>query len=252
MKPLDAHPSTLWRVSAFEQHRQANGESALAGLGMGTTMSSTLMAELALVERHRQGRDPLVVLAACLRQREQALLLVRHQGLVWPATVFPREGLYHCPRPLHEVLAEGSPDLALLSVESAGLRPPGHAATERVGYSGHYRTLTHLVWALALQVPHARLFDEIAGHAAYRVTPDHALGPVHLGGALAPAYERLRTEIVALRDMSRWPGMTLDRAVRLLNALYVQGGLIVLRAHHAARQAPGDGGITGWMRRRSR
>ena len=43
--------------------------------------------------------------------------------------------------------------------------------------------------------------------------------------------------------------MTPERAVRLLNALFVQGGLIVLRAHHAARQAPDmRGGWTGKRR----
>lgn len=253
MSTPEAEPSSLWRVSAYEQQRLRGGDSAFAGLPAGTTLSSTLMAELVVVARHRQGSDPLAVLAACLRQRENALLLLRHRGLVWPVTLFPREGLYHCPRPLHEALADGSPDLGLLSIEPAGLRPPGHPATERIGHASHYRLLAPLAWALALHAPQARLFDEITGHAAYRITPDFALGPVRLGGALAPAFERLRTEIVALRDLARWPGMTLDRAVRLLNALYVQGGLIVLRAHHAARQPPSQpttNGLAGWLKRR--
>ncbi len=34
--------------------------------------------------------------------------------------------------------------------------------------------------------------------------------------------------------MARWPGFDRDRAMRLLNALYLQAGLIVSRTHPAA------------------
>ena len=37
-----------------------------------------------------------------------------------------------------------------------------------------------------------------------------------------------------LRDMAEWPGFDRPRAMRLLNALYLQAGLIVSRSHPAA------------------
>ena len=37
----------------------------------------------------------------------------------------------------------------------------------------------------------------------------------------------------SLRDMSGWPGMGVERASRLLNALYLTGSLMVLRTPHA-------------------
>jgi hypothetical protein len=35
--------------------------------------------------------------------------------------------------------------------------------------------------------------------------------------------------------MAAWPGMSAERASRLLNALYLVGGLMVMRTHPAAR-----------------
>jgi hypothetical protein len=51
---------------------------------------------------------------------------------------------------------------------------------------------------------------------------------------LAASIERLRRRTRNLREMSYWPGLDRVRAMRLLNALYLQGGLIVSRTHPAA------------------
>ena len=78
------------------------------------------------------------------------------------------------------------------------------------------------------------MLTEIAGHAAYRVTlsrEDRLLAP----GALGPAADRLRSESASLRDIASWPGMSTDRACRLLNALYLTSALMVMRSHPAAR-----------------
>ncbi|HMR72095.1 MAG TPA: hypothetical protein PKA84_17900, partial [Rubrivivax sp.] len=53
------------------------------------------------------------------------------------------------------------------------------------------------------------------------------------GGAPGPAMDRLRAGGASLRDMSGWPGMGVERASRLLNALYLTGSLMVLRTPHA-------------------
>ena len=55
-------------------------------------------------------------------------------------------------------------------------------------------------------------------------------------GALGPAAERLRHDAASLRDIANWPGMSTDRACRLLNALYLTSALMVMRSHPAARE----------------
>jgi hypothetical protein len=62
---------------------------------------------------------------------------------------------------------------------------------------------------------------------------------------------RLRSQIASLQEIAGWPGMDRERAARLLNAAYLQGGLMVLRSHAAAR---GDGqgkSLVNWWRGRS-
>jgi hypothetical protein len=61
---------------------------------------------------------------------------------------------------------------------------------------------------------------------------------------LTVAIERLRRRTCSLREMAEWPGLDRERAMRLLNALYLQGGLIVSRTHPAAASSD------GWLRSR--
>jgi hypothetical protein len=69
---------------------------------------------------------------------------------------------------------------------------------------------------------------------------------LQLSGAIGPAIQRLRRETASLRAISRWPGMNVDRAVRLLNGLYLLSGLMVLRMHPAARKEPTTR-PSGWL-----
>ena len=62
-------------------------------------------------------------------------------------------------------------------------------------------------------------------------------------GPLRSAVQRLRSGVASQREIASWPGMTRDRTVRLLNALYLQAGLIVSRSHPAALGDSWFGGI---------
>ncbi len=53
---------------------------------------------------------------------------------------------------------------------------------------------------------------------------------------------RLKREAVNLRELSQWPGFDRERAMRLLNGLYLQAGLMVSRTHPAATN---DGWTSG-------
>lgn len=231
--PKDFNDSTLWRISAYERACAETAHSGFARLAGNSVLPSTLHAELLHLQHVQRSGNALEVVAACIRQRESALIILRHRGLVWPLTLFPQSNLYHLPRSLVEELPHGGRDIEVIDVEPPGLRPPGHVMHERVADRPGYRHLPPLLWALALHTPGGRLLEEIGGHAAYRIaagcTDDGALG-----GALQSSFVRLRSEIASQRDIARWPGMDAERAARLLNGVYLQGELIVLRSHRAA------------------
>lgn len=234
----DFEDSTLWRVSGFERVRMLTGTSGFARLDGPTVLPTTLLADLNRLGADGTGSDVLEVVAACMRHHEPALLCLQYEGLVWPVTLFPSQMLYHSPRDLAQATAPALTRLALLSTEPPGVRPPGHWMYERVGQAGHYRPLLPLLWSLALDGPRSELLAEIAGTAAYRAIKSSAEEGVVMSGALRSAAERLRRETVSLRTICSWPGMSLDRASRLLNGLYLASALLATRAHPAARAAP--------------
>ena len=234
----DFEDSTLWRVSGFERVRMLTGTSGFARLDGPTVLPTTLLADLNRLDTDGVGNDVLEVVAACMRHHEPALLCLQYEGLVWPVTLFPSHMLYHSPRDMAQATALALTRLALLSTEPPGVRPPGHWMYERVGQAGHYRPLLPLLWSLALDGPRTALLAEIAGTAAYRAIKSPAEEGVVMSGVLRSAAERLRRETVPLRTICGWPGMSLDRASRLLNGLYLASALLATRAHPAARAAP--------------
>ncbi|TMH02503.1 MAG: hypothetical protein E6H79_13740 [Betaproteobacteria bacterium] len=235
----DFEDSTLWRVSAFERVQHDTGTSGFMRLEGPTMLSTTLTGELQRLERDPDNNDVLEVLAACLRNREPALLYLRHEDMVWPVTIFPWNMLYHCPRDFATASAAGMADLMLLGSEAPGVRPPGDWMHERIARADHYRPLVPMLWAVALYGPRAALLTEIGGTAAYRVLNREALRELEVPGALGSALERLRRESAALRSIAGWPGMSVERASRLLNALYLASALLVTHTHPAARTEPG-------------
>jgi hypothetical protein len=214
------------------------GTSGFARLEGPTVLPTTMLADLAHLDATGSGDDVLEVVAACMRHREAALLCLKYEGLVWPVTFFPAQMLYHSPRDMALATPAGLLKTSLLSTEAPGVRPPGHWLQERVAQVEHYRPLTPLLWSLALDGPRTDLLTEIAGTAAYRAVKNPLDEGVSLIGALGPAAQRLRRETVPLREISHWPGMSLERASRLLNGLYLTSSLLSTRAHPAARPAP--------------
>jgi hypothetical protein len=232
--------STLWRVSAYERARQESGTSGFARLQGASVLPTTLVSELQHLQREAASNDVLEVVGACLRQQEAALMCLRYGDLVWPITLFPAQMLYHSPRNFSEAGLDELASLKVLAVEPPGVRPPGHAMSERVGAEEHYHALAPLLWAVALHGPRKHLLGEIAGRAAYRYAPSRSLDDSLVApGALGAALQRLKRESASLRDIALWPGLSVERASRLLNALYLTSGLMVTRTHPAAREEPG-------------
>jgi hypothetical protein len=233
----DFDDSTLWRISAYERIRRERGSSVFAALGEATILPTTMVADLRRLESHHEGSDVLEVLAACLRHRQSALICMQYHEYVWPITVFPTEGVYHSPRDVAAASPEGMAHAKVVSCEPAGVRPPGHWMHDRVARADQYHQLKSLLWTMALIGPRDTLLNEIGGHAAYRSTLATESRPA-TPGALGPVADRLRRETASLREIARWPGMSTERASRLLNALYLASGLMVMRTHPSARGEP--------------
>lgn len=238
----DLESASLWRLSAFESLRTAAASTANAALRRQTQLSSTLQAELRLLDRRRASSDPLETMAVCMRLRESALLYLQHDDLVWPVTVYPTQMLYHSPRNLVRGTRRGMAGLRTLDIEPPGVQPPGHWMHERIGRAEHYHPLMPALWALALQGPRATLLQELVGPAAFRALRNPVGQDLRTPGALGPAIERLHKTTTPLRQIARWPGMSDERASRLLNGLYLTSNLIISRTHHSAQP-----GMLNWL-----
>lgn len=238
--------STLWRYSTYETLHGRGGSTSMLG--------TTLAAELDDLQRRHRAGDVVDTVAACVRRRENALIVLRHGGLVWPVTVFPQRQLVHLRGALLESLADRNDDLEVIAVERPLVQPPSLAAGTLPDGHDRFHPLGPLLWTLALHAPRPMLLPEIAGRAAYRLAPDFRAEPAMLGGALGPALRHLRRHIVPMRELARLPGMNAERAVRVLNGVYLLGGLMILRTHAAARDDAESAGavarLTGWLKRR--
>jgi hypothetical protein len=235
----DPDRSTLWPVSEYRRMLEELARAEEGTPARQTVLSATLRTELRDATRHPEGADLIEVFAACRRHAEPLLVCLRHHGLVWPVTVFPAEMTYHSPR---DVLSCTDLELAqfkVLAIEPAVVRPPGHWMHERIAEQSLYRPLGPMLWAVALRGPsRSALVPAISGTAAFRVTRSLASDDLSAPGALGAAVERLRREPASLRAVSEWPGMSLERGVRLLNALHLVSNLMVTRTHPAARPEP--------------
>jgi hypothetical protein len=199
-----------------------------------STLSPSLMLDLMRFEHDGQQSGVVEVLAACIRHARRLLLHLQVQNRVVPLTVFPVEHLVHCPMPMPAFLALPLGDLSVLHVEPAVLRPPGDRVRAMVGEAQHYGALGPVLWELALRGARDELLPEIAGQAAYRISPGLNLRVLDLSGSMAEAVARLKRDSCNLSVMASWPGFDRERAMRLLNGLYLQAGLMVSRTHPAA------------------
>jgi len=156
-------------------------------------------------------------------------------GRVLPLTVFPVKRLAHCPLPLAQFLQMRLNDLVVIHVEQAVMRAPGDDARPvSMDESALFAPLGTLTWELALRGARSDLLPEISTRAAYRIPPGVDLRGLELSGSLAAAVERMKRQTTNLKELAGWPGFDRERAMRLLNALYLQAGLMVTRTHPAA------------------
>jgi hypothetical protein len=233
------HPE-LMRVSDFQRYLE-DLEAAASRIGREGpitkprwgSIGASMMADLR-GSRKSDEAEPLEVMAACVRHGKRVTLHLQCDEFAIPLTVFPTESLMHCPEDLLEFLYTRLSSVRVLMVEPAMLRPP---APDEQAVSGEMRlhhSLGPVLWKLAIRGLRTTLLPEIAGPAAFRITPGLDVTGLALSTAESAAVYRLRRESATVRGIADWPGFDRLRAACLLNALYLQSGLIVSRSHPSA------------------
>lgn len=242
--PADDGP--LMRISAFHRYLADGERDSVGGSTLLTSLNPSLLHDLRRFAGHEtQGDEPvqlelLEVMAAAVRHARPLLVHLQHEYRVLPLSVFPSEHQVHCPVPAEVLFGWRLTELRVLHVEPARLAPHNPAAP---GPEAHlYAPLGPLLWELALRGAREALLPEIAGVAAYRVAPGADLSRLDLSGTMAAGVNKLRQQTTNLREMSRWPGFDRERAMRLLNGLYLHAALMVSRSHPAATNQDWTGG----------
>jgi hypothetical protein len=227
----------LMRVSEFEREEgdaalAENAAQAEAGATRLSALNPSLLQDLMRFERsHRpgEGLDVLEVLAASLRHGQPVLMHLQTDYRVLPLAVLPEPRELRSPLPLERLLQLRLPELRVLRVQPAPCTDG--AAGDALGCA---EPLGPWLWELALRGSREALLPEIGGVAAYRVAPGVDLAPLDLRGSLAAAVARLREQAAPLREIAGWPGFDRERAMRMLNGLYLQAALMVSRTHPGA------------------
>ncbi|HNT39580.1 MAG TPA: hypothetical protein PKO45_10730 [Rubrivivax sp.] len=231
--PLGA--AELMRASAFQRRMELERDSCDDRVS--TRLSSldpSLHQDLLRFEGKGRRSELLEVLAGAVRHASAVTVHLQLHQHVLALTAFPVQRLVHAVLPMQQFLALQLTELEVLRVEKALQAPPETSIRGAAAMPEHCAPMGKVLWEFALRGARDELLPEIAGQAAYRITPTMDLAALELSGSLASACERLKRQTTSLREIAEWPGFDRTRAMRMLNGLYLQPGLMVSRTHPAA------------------
>ena len=188
--------------------------------------------------------DVLEVMAASVRHCSAVTIHCTYGNKAMPISVFPQRQCIHCPLPLSALGNDALRAMSVLHVEPTLLTPPGQSQLAGQQASDLYSPLAPWLWEFAWHGARCELLPAIAGPAAYRIAPTMAWSRWPMDHDLLSAVQRLLNNSVNMRELSDLPGMSRERAARLLNALYLQAGLIVTRSTREAFSESFWGGLS--------
>jgi hypothetical protein len=183
-------------------------------------------------EQRGQQSELLEVLAAAVRHGQPLAIHLQWGDQVVTLTIFPAQKLAHCALPMHRFMASRLSDLQVLQVERA-LRTPGEGPQGLVGRSRAIRAAGPLLWELAMRGSARRTAARDRRPGGLPHHPGRDLRRLELTGSLAAAVTGCAADQQPARDR-RVAGLRPRAGHALLNALYLQAGLIVSRTHPAA------------------
>lgn len=222
----------LMRASAYQRYLDELPDSTRGAISTRISqLSPSLQADLLRFGADGGDSEIVEVLAACVRHAKRLTVHLQCGQRVVPLTVFAQERIVHCPVAIPELLERHMHEMRVMHVEPALLRPPGDPDQALVGAAHLHSPLAPLLWELAMRGLRRELLPEIGGPAVYRVAPGLDVGALPCSPDLVGVIQRLARQTATLRELAEWPGLDRERATRLLNALYLQSGLIVSRSH---------------------
>jgi len=223
------------RASAFrrsiDDDRRGDDDRITSRL---SSLDPSLHQDLLRFEQKGRQSELLEVMAGAVRHSSAVTVHLQLHEHVIALTVFPVHRLVHCPLSMPKFFDLQLTDLEVLRVEKAHMQMPDLQTLAQSHVQAQFAPLGKLLWELSLRGSRDELLPEIAGQAAYRITPTVDLSALELSGSLASACEKLQRQTTSLREIAEWPGFDRPRAMRMLNGLYLQAGLMVSRTHPAA------------------
>lgn len=229
----------LLRASAFHRQRRP-ARTAEELRRRRASLGSAMLHDLQRGQREGREADVLELLAAAVRHSRSVLVHLQFEAHVLPLTLYPHRGLAHLPVPLESFLGWRLGELRVAGFDVPGVPPPDlhePADGEVCAPLCEYHPLSLLLWELSLRGPRGTLLPEIDGPAVYRIAPGVDLRSLDLRGSIFKATTLLQRRAFGLNEVARWPDFDRERAARLLNALYLQAGLIVTRSRPAGVDA---------------
>lgn len=196
-----------------------------------STLGSSLLSDLKRFVDDPDGAELLAVVAAGVRHARALRLQLELHRLRIHLSLLPRDQVHRCSVDLCTLPSHDLGCLRLVHVEPDAL--PGRDAGAL-----HGRPLGPLLWALAMHGPRDELLPEIAGRVKYRLAPGTDVQQLDVGDDVQALLHRLWCESSSLEELTDATAVAPARVRRLLNALYLQSGLMISRAFSSRSRAP--------------
>jgi hypothetical protein len=192
-----------------------------------STLSPSLHSDVMRFADEACDTDLLPLLAAIVRHVKPLSLHLHHGDRIIVLSVFPREQQFYCNV---DVCALGADEMSQLRL--VYVSPVLATKSRDLADMGlpHVRSLATLLWQVALHGARDELLPEIAGTVRYRLAPGVPLRALPMDSWILPVLHRLRGESSTLEAMASQTTAGLPGTRRLLNAIYLQGRLMVTRS----------------------
>lgn len=201
------------------------------------TLPTALRSEL---EHIHHGSDVagglLKGLASAIRHGADVCLHLAYGSSVVPLTVLPTKRLAHAPIDLTGPLGSGFRGMRVLNVERPLIALGDCVQPLNSEGNDRWVPLQPLTSAVAMRGDFGHLLPEIAGPAAYRFSPVVRTDNLDLEAQEQALVRDLLHNMSSLDVIAEKWSLSSERVARLLNAAYLQGGLILSRTHPQAIQ----------------
>jgi hypothetical protein len=183
----------LVRASAFrrsiDDDRRGDDDRVTSRL---SSLDPSLHQDLLRFEQKGRQSELLEVMAGAVRHSSAVTVHLQLHEHVIALTVFPVHRLVHCQVAMAAFFELQLTELEVLRVEKAHMQVPDLQTLAQSHVQAQFAPLGKLLWELSLRGSRDELLPEIAGQAAYRITPTVDLSALELTGSLASACEKLQ------------------------------------------------------------